>query len=52
MRPTPSSKHILAVVIFLMVSAISTYVGWLDTHLSDEQVNFATAAAKIGRAHV
>lgn len=46
MRPTPSSKHILAVIIFLIVSALSTYVGWLDTSLSDEQVNFATAAAK------
>ncbi|MCK5114726.1 MAG: hypothetical protein KAR11_08200 [Phycisphaerae bacterium] len=46
MRPTPSSKHILAVIVFLAVAAISTYVGWLDTSLSDEQVNLATAAAK------
>ncbi len=46
MRPVPSSKHVLSVVIFLAVAAISTYFAWEDDRLSPEQISLAAAAAK------
>ncbi len=46
MRPVPSSKHILSIVIFLAYSLGCGYLAWQDDRLSEEQVHFATAAAK------
>lgn len=46
MRPVPSTKHVLSVVIFLAVSTGSGYLAWKDHRLSEEQVSFATAAVK------
>ena len=46
MRPVPSSKHILSVVIFLAVAAVSAYLAWEDDRLSPEQISLAAAAAK------
>ncbi len=46
MRPVPRSKHILAGAIFLLVAAASSYLAFEDTRFSDEQVYFATTAAK------
>jgi hypothetical protein len=46
MRPVPSSKHILAVVIFAAVAATSGYLAWTGGRLCDEQLSFAAAAAK------
>jgi hypothetical protein len=46
MRPVPRSKHILAGAIFLVVAAASSYLAFEDTRFSDEQVYFATTAAK------
>ncbi|NBB95150.1 MAG: hypothetical protein GVY16_05355 [Planctomycetes bacterium] len=46
MRPVPQSKHVLAGTIFLVVATVSSYLAFEDTRFSDEQIYFATAAAK------
>jgi hypothetical protein len=46
MRPVPSTKHVLSVVIFLAFSVGSGYLAWKDHRLSEEQISFATAAVK------
>lgn len=46
MRPVPQSKHVLAGLIFVLVAAASSYLAFQDTRFSEEQVYFATTAAK------
>ena len=46
MRPVPSSKHILSIVIITTISLLSGYVAWQKQTLTPVQENFAAAALK------
>lgn len=46
MRPVPASKHVFAIVTFLLVAGLFGFLSWYDDNLSDEQLNLAAAAAK------
>jgi hypothetical protein len=46
MRPVPSSKHILSVVIFLFVAGWSGWWAFTEHRLSESQLAFAAAAAR------
>jgi hypothetical protein len=46
MRPVPSSKHILSVMLFLAFAVGSGFMAWRDDRLSEDQIAFATAAAQ------
>ena len=46
MRPVPSSKHILSIVIITVISLLSGYVAFQKDTLTPEQENYAASAYK------
>ena len=46
MRPVPSSKHILSIVIITVISLLSGYVAFQKDSLTPEQENYAASAYK------
>lgn len=46
MRPTPTARHLLAVLIFAGVASVTAYVAQVDPHLDDSQIDVASAALK------
>ncbi|MFP4053113.1 MAG: hypothetical protein ACLFV7_04530 [Phycisphaerae bacterium] len=49
MRPIPTQRHLIAVMILAAVAAASGALAWADPGLADSQVHVSTTAAK--RAH-
>jgi hypothetical protein len=51
MRPVPKRRHLIAVLLFAVVSGAMGLLATVDDHLSDAQIHVATAAAKRAGPH-